>query len=166
MSAPNAYLYTIRLENGDIATVIARDSGAALDYARRFYDSPPDYIEGYEDYVVGETSVPDEPSIIDTSEKVAIKFKGAKYDSCKYNPGLVKIEPLVRAISAAREYGLNKYQEAEDWQSIEPQRWRDALVRHVLAENDDPGGYDEESGLPRICHIAANVMFLLNSYQL
>lgn len=61
---------------------------------------------------------------------------------------------------AAREYGLAKYAEAEGWRSIEPERWHDALLRHILAIWEDPTHIDEESGLPSLYHVITNGSFL------
>lgn len=187
--------YDVRLENGEIAVISAATPEQALAFAARTFLSDPDVIENEREwpevdeeyYDVNENSIFAENNTfaeqweaykkenglypyatcddsIDTSEK-PLKLSGAKYDGGKYTPSLCKIEPLVRAIAATRKYGLEKYAEAEDWESIDTQRWREALVRHVLAENDDPGGYDAESGLPHMFHIATNVMFILAHYQ-
>lgn len=162
--------YDVRLENGEIALIGAPTPELALDYARVLFDSNPDVIENERDWPdVDEEYYDiedycDRPTCIDTPEKPQ-KLSGAKFDGGKYTPSLCKLEPLVRAIAATRKYGLDKYAEAEDWESIDTQRWREALVRHVIAENDDPGGYDAESGLPHMFHIATNVMFILSKYQ-
>lgn len=182
--------YDVRLENGEIAVISAATPEQALDFATRTFLSDPDVIENEREWpevdeeyydVTDSNSFAEQweaykkenglyhyancDASIDTSE-TPLKLSGAKYDGGKYTPSLCKIEPLVRAIAATRKYGLEKYAEAEDWESIDTQRWREALVRHVLAENDDPGGYDIESGLPHMFHIATNVMFILANYQI
>lgn len=87
------------------------------------------------------------------------KIKGAKYDENKPRPSTVPVE-AIEAIMATREYGLAKYAEAEDWRSIEPERWHEALLRHVLAIWEDPTHIDEESWLPSIWHVMTNGAFL------
>ena len=67
---------------------------------------------------------------------------------------------IVYDIAAVREYGINKYGEKESWRSVEIDRYRDALMRHLFAYLDDPKGVDEESGLPHLWHVACNVAFL------
>ena len=69
---------------------------------------------------------------------------------------------FLRVIRAfyTRMYGFNKYGEAEDWRSVEPERWHEALLRHVLAIWDDPTHIDEESGLPSLWHVMTNGAFL------
>ena len=83
----------------------------------------------------------------------------AKHDSGKPRPTLVP-PSLIRAVTAIREYGTAKYGDSDNWLSVEPQRYRDALYRHWLAylegETNDP-----ESGLPHIWHVATNVAFLI-----
>lgn len=87
------------------------------------------------------------------------KIKGAKYDDKKPRPSTVPVE-AIEAIMATREYGLQKYKDAEDWRSIAPERWHEALLRHVLAIWEDPTHVDEESGLPSLWHVMANGAFL------
>ena len=92
------------------------------------------------------------------------KIKGAKYDDNKPRPSTVPVE-AIEAIMATRGYGLAKYAEAEDWRSIEPERWHEALLRHVLAIWEDPTHIDEESGLPSLWHVMANGAFLCASLK-
>lgn len=69
---------------------------------------------------------------------------------------------ILYSIARVREYGNAKYPEggADNWRSVEPKRYRDALFRHLLLYLDDPYGVDEESGLKHLDHIACNVAFL------
>lgn len=87
------------------------------------------------------------------------KYTAAKHDTGKPRPTLVP-PSLIRAVAAIRGYGAMKYKSDDNWMSVEPQRYRDALYRHWLAylegEVDDP-----ESGLPHLWHIATNVAFLI-----
>ena len=53
-----------------------------------------------------------------------------------------------------------KYKEDDNWKRVEPQRYRDALFRHLLAYLDDPHGTDEESGYPHLWHLITNAAFL------
>lgn len=86
--------------------------------------------------------------------------QSAKADSGKCRPTLVHTS-LIRAVSAIREYGIKKYGDAENWAKVEPQRYKDALYRHLLSYLDDPDGVDAESGLPHLWHLACNVDFLI-----
>lgn len=83
----------------------------------------------------------------------------AKADTGKPRPTLVP-SSLIWAVAAIREYGATKYKSDDNWMSVEPQRYRDALYRHWLAyyggEVNDP-----ESGLPHLWHIATNAAFLI-----
>ncbi|WP_420840479.1 dATP/dGTP diphosphohydrolase domain-containing protein [Acetobacterium wieringae] len=83
----------------------------------------------------------------------------AKADNGKPRPTLVP-PSLIRAVTAIREYGCQKYHDPENWRKVEPQRYQDALYRHWLAylegEVNDP-----ESGLPHIWHCACNIAFLI-----
>ena len=94
----------------------------------------------------------------DTSEMVPDGT--AKADTGKPRPTLVPVS-LIRAVTAVREHGTAKYHDPENWRTVEPQRYRDALYRHWLAYLDNPHGVDAESGLPHLWHVACNVAFLI-----
>lgn len=85
--------------------------------------------------------------------------QGAKADAGKLPLTLVPLE-IIRNIAAVRRYGKNKYGSSENWKTIEPERYRDAMFRHMLLYLEDPYGVDEESGLPHLWHLACNVAFL------
>ena len=70
---------------------------------------------------------------------------------------------IIRAIGEIRYYGMCKYPNGgiDNWKKVDPQRYRDAAFRHFLAYLDDPDGYDEESGLPQLWHLACNIAFLI-----
>lgn len=84
----------------------------------------------------------------------------AKADTGKPRPTLVPTS-LIRAVTAVREYGTAKYHDPENWRTVEPQRYRDALYRHWIAYLENPRGVDAESGLPHLWHVACNVAFLV-----
>lgn len=85
----------------------------------------------------------------------------AKADAGKLQLTLVP-RTLIRAVARVRMYGNAKYPNGgvDNWKRVEPQRYRDAMFRHLLAYLDDPQGVDEESGLPHLWHMACNCAFL------
>ena len=83
----------------------------------------------------------------------------AKADSGKAQLTLVPRQILFD-VARIREYGNMKYHSPDNWKNVEPQRYRDAMFRHMCAYLDDPSGVDEESGLPHLWHLACNVAFL------
>ena len=83
-----------------------------------------------------------------------------KKDAGKIRPTLVPRQ-IIRAIAVVRGYGVEKYGSAENWKAVEPERYRDAMFRHMLAYLDDPDGVDRESGLPHLWHLATNAAFLI-----
>lgn len=83
----------------------------------------------------------------------------AKRDAGKPRPTLVPVK-AIRAITAVREKGCEKYGDPENWRKVEPQRYRDALYRHLLAYLEEPFGLDEESHLPHLWHLLTNAAFL------
>lgn len=87
-----------------------------------------------------------------------------KADGGKLRPSLFPwraINPVLRVL----EFGALKYA-AHSWQCVEPERYVDALQRHVIewGERLRTEGIlctDAESGLPTLAHIACNALFLL-----
>lgn len=78
-------------------------------------------------------------------------------------PKLSLVPPqIIFDIAKVREYGCNKYPNGgpNNWMLVEPERYRDAAFRHLLAYISDPYGVDEESGLPHLWHLATNCAFL------
>ena len=67
---------------------------------------------------------------------------------------------IIRDIAKIRMYGNRKYGDPENWRTVAPERYRNAMFRHLLAYLDDPQGVDEESGLKHLWHLACNVAFL------
>lgn len=89
----------------------------------------------------------------------AMNKQEAKADAGKPRPTLVPVS-LIEAVASIREYGVKKYHDPDNWQKVEPQRYKDAAYRHWLAyikgEKLDP-----ESGLPHLHHCACNLAFLI-----
>lgn len=83
----------------------------------------------------------------------------AKQDAGKLQLTLVPTQ-IIRDIAEVRMYGNKKYGSADNWKNVEPVRYRDALMRHLLAYIDDPKSIDAESGLPHLWHAACNLAFL------
>ena len=82
-----------------------------------------------------------------------------KHDKGKLRLTLVPRE-IIRDIARVRMYGVEKYTDPDNWRKVEVERYRDALMRHMLDYLDDPDGVDAESGLSHLSHIACNVAFL------
>lgn len=82
-----------------------------------------------------------------------------KSDAGKPRPTLVPPQ-IIFDIARVREYGLKKYGDKESWKSVEVERYRDAMCRHLIAYLKNPNGEDEESKLPHLWHVATNVAFL------
>lgn len=85
----------------------------------------------------------------------------AKADAGKAPISLVPME-IVWAIAWIRKYGNEKYGDPNNWKTVEPERYRDALMRHILHYISDPRSVDEESGYPHLWHAACNMAFLMN----
>ena len=102
-----------------------------------------------------------ESDIQAVEEAYANKFQEAKADAGKAEIRLVPME-IVWAIAWIRMYGNRKYGDPENWKLVEPERYRDALMRHLLAYISDPKSVDEESGYPHLWHAACNMAFLMH----
>lgn len=96
-----------------------------------------------------------------TSEDIVRMYdQDAKADAGKLRLTLVPTE-ISRAIARVRMYGTDKYHDPDNWKRVEPERYRDALLRHIMSYVDDPSSVDEESGLKHIWHAACNIAFLI-----
>lgn len=84
----------------------------------------------------------------------------AKADHGKPCPSLCPVS-LIEAVTAVRMYGTQKYGDPDNWKQVEPERYHQAMLRHILAAWNDPYKIDPESGLPHIAHVATNIAFLL-----
>ena len=82
-----------------------------------------------------------------------------KFDGGKPKLTLVPRQ-IIFDIAKVREYGTEKYGDADNWKNVEPERYRDAAFRHFLSYLDDPTGVDSESGIKHLHHLACNIAFL------
>ena len=87
-------------------------------------------------------------------------YQQAKADQGKPCPSLCPVS-LIDAVTAVRMFGLKKYHDPDNWRRVEPERYHQAMLRHILAAWNDPYKVDPESGLPHIAHVATNIAFLL-----
>ena len=101
------------------------------------------------------------PASKEEIEAALSKTQEAKADAGKAEIRLVPME-IVWAIAWIRMYGNRKYGDPENWKTVEPERYRDALMRHLLAYISDPNSVDEESGYPHLWHAACNMAFLMH----
>lgn len=83
----------------------------------------------------------------------------AKSDKGKLEISLVPTQ-IIRDIAEIRMYGNNKYHAPYNWILVDKERYKNALMRHILAYLDDEDSVDEESGLPHYKHAACNLAFL------
>ena len=71
---------------------------------------------------------------------------------------------IIWDIAAIRMYGTAKYHDEDNWKQVETERYKDAMMRHILAYLDSPNSVDEESGLPHLWHAACNIAFLCERF--
>lgn len=93
---------------------------------------------------------------------ILVNNQSAKADAGKYRPTLVPPSAVI-AIAKVRSYGIKKYAEGgpDNWRRVEPERYRDAMYRHLLEYIKNPKAVDPESGLPHLYHIGCNFAFLV-----
>lgn len=123
-----------------------------------------DYISPHCNIKIENTNYPMEegyPAFKEEIEAALSKTQEAKADAGKAEIRLVPME-IVWAIAWIRMYGNRKYGDPENWKTVEPERYRDALMRHLLAYISDPKSVDEESGYPHLWHAACNMAFLMH----
>lgn len=90
-----------------------------------------------------------------------ISNQTVKADAGKAPISLVPMD-AVWAVSWIRKYGNEKYHDPDNWIEVEPERYRDAMMRHLLRYLEDPESIDEESGYPHLWHAACNMFFLIS----
>ena len=83
-----------------------------------------------------------------------------KADQGKPHPSWVPVA-LIEGVMAVREVGTRKYGDPDNWKQVEPSRYHQALLRHILMAWNDPYKRDPESGLLALEHAACNIAFLL-----
>ena len=83
-----------------------------------------------------------------------------KADQGKPHPSWVPVA-LIEGVMAVREVGTKKYGDPDNWKQVEPSRYHQALLRHILMAWNDPYKRDPESGLLALEHAACNIAFLL-----
>lgn len=89
----------------------------------------------------------------------------AKKDAGKPRLSLVP-RRIIWDIADVREFAVQtKYKDPDNWKRVEIERYRDAAYRHFMKYLDDPGGVDDESGLPHLSHLACNIAFLCELEQ-
>ncbi|NLZ46197.1 MAG: hypothetical protein GX896_05845 [Clostridiales bacterium] len=93
-----------------------------------------------------------------------MEHQKAKIDEGKPRLSLVPTA-IIPAIASVREFGNKKYKDPDSWQTVDPKRYIDALLRHTVKLVDEPLGKDKESGLPHLWHMACNVAFLCSAYK-
>ena len=85
--------------------------------------------------------------------------QSVKADAGKPRISLVPTE-IIRGVARAREIGVEKYGEIDNWKKVEPERYLDAVMRHLLAYIDGEI-IDPDSGLNHLDHAACNIAFLM-----
>lgn len=83
----------------------------------------------------------------------------AKADAGKLDLTLVPLQ-IIEDVAEVREYGNRKYGDPDNWKTVDIQRYRAALFRHLLAYLRDPDGVDKESGISHYKHMACNMAFI------
>lgn len=116
---------------------------------------PKSHKEPPKDYVFVYCGGPIEPGTGGSSV-----YQQAKADQGKPRPSLCPVS-LIEAVTAVRMFGLQKYHDPDNWRQVEPERYHQAMLRHILAAWNDPYKVDPESGLLHIQHVACNIAFLL-----
>lgn len=89
------------------------------------------------------------------------EMESYKYKHDNSKPRLDLVPPaIIEAVGTIRTYGVQKYGENTNWEKVEPERYRAALMRHLCEYLRNPNSVDEESGLLHLWHAACNIAFL------
>lgn len=101
-------------------------------------------------------------SIIDEVDKVCRPRIGQKHDAGKLRWHLMPWKEIEQ-VALVMEHGANKYGEF-NWMNVDNpyERYFDAAMRHIVADEESPGSKDSESGLPHIAHAICCLLFMLH----
>jgi len=146
---------------GDFVKFVDRPSDQILEgiIVRKYYESGIQMMaydikvkDGFVYHTIFETNI-DAHINADTSDQTA------KADAGKLQLTLVPTQ-IIKDIAEVRMYGNRKYGDPDNWKQVGIERYKDALMRHLIAYLEDPQGIDEESGIPHYKHIACNMAFI------
>ena len=77
-------------------------------------------------------------------------------------PRLSLVPPgIIEAVGEVRTFGTEKYGAPDNWKTVKPELYVDALMRHLVRYLRDPKAVDEESGLSHLWHLVTNAAFLI-----
>ena len=76
----------------------------------------------------------------------------------EYRWDLLPFEPLENLVEVLT-YGAKKY-EPNNWQKVDPHRYFNALIRHLLDDFIKGEDNDQESGLAHSSHMLCNALFI------
>ena len=93
------------------------------------------------------------------AEMEAVPDQTAKRDAGKLRISLVP-PGAIESIARVRMYGITKYTDKDNWKRVEPERYVDAVLRHMMAVMKDMRSVDKESGLLHAEHALTNLGFL------
>ena len=71
---------------------------------------------------------------------------------------------IIYDLAELYEYGADMHFK-DSWKSVEPERWVDALGRHILEVLKDPDSIDDESGMHHARHVIWNCVTLIWCYN-
>ena len=93
------------------------------------------------------------------AEMEAVPDQSIKKDAGKLRVSLVP-PGAIASIARVRMYGIKKYTDKDNWKRVEPERYVDAAMRHMMAVMRDIRSVDTESGLLHAEHALTNLGFL------
>ena len=93
------------------------------------------------------------------AEMEAVPDQSVKNDAGKLRISLVP-PGAIKSIARVRMYGVTKYTDPDNWKRVEPERYVDAAMRHMMDVMTDMRSEDQESGLFHAEHALTNLGFL------
>lgn len=145
---------------GDFVKFVDRLSDQILEgtIVKRYYDSGIQMM-AYDIKVKDQNNDIVYHTIFETNIDSHTTDQTAKADAGKLQLTLVPTQ-IIKDIAEVRMYGNRKYGDPDNWKQVGIERYKDALMRHLIAYLEDPQGVDEESGIPHYKHIACNMAFI------
>lgn len=105
------------------------------------------------------TRAPKKEPEVEKVPKKKLKYPGK--DAAGKNRLSLVPPGIIEAVGEVRTFGCKKYGAPDNWKTVEPELYVDALMRHLVRYLRDPKAVDEESGLSHLAHMACNLAFLI-----
>lgn len=87
--------------------------------------------------------------------------QSVKSDEGKIDYTLLSI-PALKELAKVRMFGVKKYGDRDSWRKVEPERFKQAMLRHMFDYLEGKSINEEDGGVRVLAQVLCNGMFLLD----